>query len=463
MLSDLNHQHPMKMSEHIKRRPAPVKGAGFLNFILGVFAFFLSLMLWGADAYAAESTTDPVKICIDPGHGGENLGADWQGYLEKEMTLITAEAMKEELLKYDGIEVYMTRTEDMDLSLQERVDYADEVGADFFFCLHYNMSADHDMYGAECWVSAFDTKYARGMDFARIEMRLLTDTGLYDRGIKTRLNGEGTNYYGVLRMADEVGMPGIIIEHCHLDHPNDEPFYDAHDMLVEYGKLDATAVAMYYGLYSEELDKDYRDYTYEPTPVPDDVVKPDDTAPDKLDVLFGNPYETEDGYYIDAEITASDPDSRMLYYSYSTDGGIHWSERYRWADDGSDLIGDSILKDTIHTTIPIRDDRDMYVIFKVYNLYNLDTVSSPFFVEKAPSKEEIEADSESGESVSEGYDGYTEIERVEDDQIEDSPKEGRKLSGNLHIYVFAILALMLLLVLSFMGYFTYAYFKRRGK
>ena len=43
----------------------------------------------------------PIVIVIDPGHGGENLGAEYDGYTEKDMTLIVAKAMKKELEKYN--------------------------------------------------------------------------------------------------------------------------------------------------------------------------------------------------------------------------------------------------------------------------------------------------------------------------------------------------------------------------
>ena len=40
---------------------------------------------------------EPVVVVIDPGHGGENLGGEYEDYTEKDMTLIVANAMKEEL------------------------------------------------------------------------------------------------------------------------------------------------------------------------------------------------------------------------------------------------------------------------------------------------------------------------------------------------------------------------------
>jgi N-acetylmuramoyl-L-alanine amidase len=193
---------------------------------------------------------EPIVIVIDPGHGGENLGGQYEDYTEKEMTMIVANAMKEELEQYEGITVYMTRTGDVDLTLEQRCEYAASVNADFIFCLHFNLSEHHTLFGAETWISAFGEQYSRGYEFATIEMELLQEKGLYSRGIKTRLNDEGIDYYGIIRHATERNIPCALIEHCHLDQENDQPFYDHKEKLEEFGRLDAEAVARYYGLKS---------------------------------------------------------------------------------------------------------------------------------------------------------------------------------------------------------------------
>lgn len=350
----------------------------FFRIVLLTITYVLVWCCVSDDIYATE-VENPIKICIDPGHGGENLGAEWLDYTEKDITMQVAQAMKEELEKYENIEVFLTRTTDVDMDLGERIDYAKSVDADFFFCLHFNMSVDHDIYGTENWISAFGKNYARGMDFAKIEMGLLTELGLYDRGIKTKLNSKGTNYYGVLRLGDEAGIPGVIIEHCHLDNPNDEPFYDHSDWLDKYGKLDATAVAMYYGLYSPELGKDFRDYSYIPTEIPQSKVRPDTSEPEKADFELGNitvdPVLDENGNIIDYKATAPikvtgfDSDSRMLYYSVSFDGGNTFSERYPWQGDSGDI------DNTIENRIELPFDRQLNVAVNVYNLFDLFTTS----------------------------------------------------------------------------------------
>ena len=99
-------------------------------------------------------------IVIDPGHGGENLGAQVDGYTEKEMTMIVAKAMKKELENYDNVVVYLTRESDQEFSLEERAQFAKDRNADFLFCLHFNSSVNHNLYGSEVWVSAFGEYYS---------------------------------------------------------------------------------------------------------------------------------------------------------------------------------------------------------------------------------------------------------------------------------------------------------------
>ena len=113
--------------------------------IAGCF-FWLCFVLAGTmPVYGAE----PVVVVLDPGHGGKNLGAEYNGYTEKDMTMIVATAMKEELEKYEGVEVYLTRDVDKDMSLEERAEFAASKNADFLFCLHFNMSLGHELFGSE--------------------------------------------------------------------------------------------------------------------------------------------------------------------------------------------------------------------------------------------------------------------------------------------------------------------------
>lgn len=278
-----------------------------------------------------EADGRPIVVVIDPGHGGENAGAIYGGYIEKTLTLNTALAMKEELEKYQGVEVYLTRESDVCLDLDERAEFAEEKNADILLSLHYNMSEYHKLYGAECYVSAFGSYYAIGKDFSDIEMELLTGEGLYDRGVKTRLNSRGTDYYGIIRSGTAKKIPAVIIEHCHLDQENDKPYIDHNTWPQKYGVIDATAVAKYFGLKSEELSVDYSTEVHTATPIPDEKVKPDDTPPTECNAEILS-VDEETGV-IKGKISAYDPDSRILYYTFSFNNGKSFGEYYKYEPD----------------------------------------------------------------------------------------------------------------------------------
>lgn len=313
-----------------------------------------------------ELPEDKLVIVLDPGHGGMNdegkpEGGVYDGLLEKELNLIVAEAMKDELEKYESVTVYLTRTGDQRLSLEERVNFAKSVDADFLFCLHFNLSKEHNsLFGAECWVSAFGRYYSEGFSFANIEMDALEKLGLYSRGIKTRLNDEGTDYYGIIRHSVEQDIPCVLIEHCHMDHENDRPFCEGREQWEALGRLDATSAAKYFHLKSDVLGVDYSDYQTLDVPVPAGVMRPDTTEPD-ICMIEVTDQKMETGE-ITVALSATDYDSGMLYYDYSYDGGATFAPMLAWEDK---------TQDTIIFTIQVPPHVIPQIVVRAYNGYDL--------------------------------------------------------------------------------------------
>ena len=66
-------------------------------YLLTVLLFAALFFSDGKKARAAELSPAgeeaPCIVVIDPGHGGENLGAEYDGYTEKDMTMVVARAM----------------------------------------------------------------------------------------------------------------------------------------------------------------------------------------------------------------------------------------------------------------------------------------------------------------------------------------------------------------------------------
>ena len=88
------------------------------------------------------STSPRPVIVVDPGHGGENAGAKsiLDGHYEKEFTLDWARRLQSALAT-SHCEVFLTRSDDSDLALSNRVAFAVQHKADVFVSLHFNSAA----------------------------------------------------------------------------------------------------------------------------------------------------------------------------------------------------------------------------------------------------------------------------------------------------------------------------------
>lgn len=327
-----------------------------------------------------QDTGDKLVIVIDPGHGGENLGTIDGATEEKTMTLVTAMAMYEELLKYEDVQVFMTRTEDVDLSLKERAEFAQKVGADFLFSLHYNASESNELYGSEVWVSSFAPYNAYGYQFGYEFLTQMREWGLFNRGVKTRIGNKGLDYYGIIRESVALEIPAVIIEHCHVDEDHDIPFCDSEEKWKEFGIADATAVAKYFGLKSNDLKSfegkvDYSDY--ELVKVAADTLVPqtanDDTEPEvcHIDLISAD----FDACTLKLSVSASDAHSPLMSYSYSLDGGETFCTKEPWPNCNT-LTGKS--QDNFTLTIDIPSGSKPTVVVRAYNMYDLYTESNVY-------------------------------------------------------------------------------------
>lgn len=83
-----------------------------------------------------------IKILLDPGHGGAELGSKGPtGYPEKDINLVISKLVQEQLIA-QGATVYMTRDNDQDVSLPERVAMIDKLEPAITLSLHYNALPD---------------------------------------------------------------------------------------------------------------------------------------------------------------------------------------------------------------------------------------------------------------------------------------------------------------------------------
>ncbi len=96
-------------------------------------------------------------VVIDAGHGGHDPGAIGPtGLKEKDVNLRIAKALKEKLDKDGGkfgiTNVYLTRSTDKFIPLEERTAIAKKQGADLFISIHCNAARSKQAYGIETYI-----------------------------------------------------------------------------------------------------------------------------------------------------------------------------------------------------------------------------------------------------------------------------------------------------------------------
>ncbi len=189
------------MSVHLGFTPEMIDGQIFVHG-LDIIKTLSPLLLDPSPNFGPHKT-----IVIDPGHGGINGGTvSIDGRAEKGFTLDWARRLGS-LLSANGWTVYLTRTNDTDISLSNRVAVAEAHHADLFVSLHFNSSApDHRQSGLETycltptgmpstltrgytdsWTDAYPNNAydLENLQLAvRLHAALLSASGAEDRGIR---------------------------------------------------------------------------------------------------------------------------------------------------------------------------------------------------------------------------------------------------------------------------------------
>lgn len=346
---------------------------------------------------------EDIVVVIDPGHGGvtsrdgSNDGAQYNGVSEKDVNLITATALYNELSQYQNVTVYMTRTTDVEMSLEQRVSFAKSVDANVLVSVHYNASDNHNYYGSEIFTSMYGQPRATGYGLATCIQKYWTDFGTVSRGVKTRA-GQTGDYYGLIRQGCDLGMPVIILEHGYLDNSNDFDRMSSTVQWQQLGILDAKGIADYYG-----FRKDLVQATITPTvkvESSDQPALPDDTPPTSVKLVVDE-YNEETGV-IKYSLSASDDYDNLMYFGLMkgpVTGETVFHDLMLWDNNKGVQTGEF--------TVPAEYKGNLTA--RVYNTYELYTDSESIDLslvnkqeeeseDASAADEDSEADSQSAES-----------------------------------------------------------------
>jgi len=153
--------------------PVAVRAAGMaVNDVDGTAVITLDLRRASAEAFAAaagapddpdwaflmadpaapaEQDDGPLVIVIDPGHGGIDPGAQYDGVQEADVMLALALKLAAALGRIEGVQPAVTRADNSFVPLQERLTLARGAGADLFISLHADALEGEQATGASVY------------------------------------------------------------------------------------------------------------------------------------------------------------------------------------------------------------------------------------------------------------------------------------------------------------------------
>ena len=164
-----------------------------------------------------------MKIFIDPGHGGESIGAVYKGRHEQDDVLRLSLAARDILIKNENVEVMLSREGNENPSLEERARMANEWGADYFCSVHRNAFLPNKAKGVEAWCYSAVKKGGETYSLAEnIVDGICKAVGFNNRGVK--LGAPSYDDFAVNRLTK---MSSCLLEAGFIDSDEDNNIFDS--------------------------------------------------------------------------------------------------------------------------------------------------------------------------------------------------------------------------------------------
>jgi N-acetylmuramoyl-L-alanine amidase len=187
-----------------------------------VFAVVAALCLIGGVAYVLVfflSRTAPPEppppptyiIMLDPGHGGRDPGAVVGDVLEKDLNLEIVERLRALIDAEPDLTAKLTRTLDIYIALEERIEMAEQAGATLYISVHVN---------------SFDDPEASGIETIVADVRPLDDESwvlgeLIQDGVVRATGGRDRGTRGQDSYTQRASMPAVSVEVGYMTNPDE--------------------------------------------------------------------------------------------------------------------------------------------------------------------------------------------------------------------------------------------------
>jgi N-acetylmuramoyl-L-alanine amidase len=260
---------------------------------------FFALLI-AVQAYAQTDTTVLVEpqpaisdhggakylVFIDPGHGGKDPGKPRSSpKFKHEKDLALAVSLKlGELLekKVKNVDVKYTRTTDVFVSLDDRVQMANDSLADIFVSIHFNSNPSASKKGTYCHI--YSHKQAASVKLATLIEEEFARVKRVSNGVLDALQ-RGYN----LQVVQYTDMPSVLVECGFLSHTQEEIYANSPKGQSELATAIYRAIKKF---VSKPIPNEGRDFYYKvqvlasPTPIANTHPDLKKLAPARIDEHF---------------------------------------------------------------------------------------------------------------------------------------------------------------------------------
>lgn len=181
------------------------------------FKFILAFAIVASFAFMKPNSNDPKKtitVVIDAGHGGQDEGAKFGVFSEKEIVASIAQKIKKNN-KDKNVIIHLTRSDDNFITLADRANFINEIKPDLVLSIHVNNNANKQTSGFELYISPKNENYENSKKIADdLNTRFATNHNVKSRGVKEA-------NFTILK---NTPYPAVTIELGFISNENDRKF-----------------------------------------------------------------------------------------------------------------------------------------------------------------------------------------------------------------------------------------------
>lgn len=197
------------------------------------------------------------KICLDAGHYGKyNRSPAVKSYYESDMNWKLHLLLKKYLEQY-GFEVIQTRSNqatDMGLTARGKA----SKGCDLFISIHSN-AVGSGVNESVDYPVVYVPLNGKGDKIGKLLADCIADVmGTKQKGRTATRKGNSGEYYGVIRGAVAVGVPGLILEHSFHTNTRSTKWLLDDSNLDKLARAEAAVIADYYGNKKTETENNQK-------------------------------------------------------------------------------------------------------------------------------------------------------------------------------------------------------------